>query len=130
MHEQDKAASQKSSVLHTKVVMQGLGREKKRLQHNNVDLSYGIPTPDRRNLHGGWMHTHTHTHTHTHQNLVHISFRVLWYSNKIQKVISISYIISKIYLMEIMKMKNIYVATCFNHSKNFFNWKKIFTFKR
>ena len=64
MHEQDKAASQKSSVLHTKVVMQGLGREKKRLQHNNVDLSYGIPTPDRRNLHGGWMQTHTHTHTH------------------------------------------------------------------
>ena len=99
MHEQDKAAGQKNSVLHTKVVMQGLGRGKKRLQHNIVDMSYGIPTLDRRNL-----PVDGRTHTHTHQNLVHISFRVLWYSNKIQKVISISYIISKMYLMEITKM--------------------------
>ena len=45
--EQDKAAGQKGSVLHTKVAMKGLGRGKKRLQQNIVDLSLGIPTPGR-----------------------------------------------------------------------------------
>ena len=50
--------------------MKGLGRAKNLLQHNILDLSPRIPTPDdaftvdgRKHAH---MHTHTHTHTHTH----------------------------------------------------------------
>ena len=47
VYEQDKAASQKDSVLRTKVSMKGLGRGKKPLQRNIADLSPGIPSPDR-----------------------------------------------------------------------------------
>ena len=42
--------------------MKELGRGKKRLQHNIVDLYPGLPTPDRWSLQGGWTKTHTHTH--------------------------------------------------------------------
>ena len=47
--EQDKVASQKGLVVHSKVAScQVLGLEKKGLQHNIVDLFPGIPTdPDR-----------------------------------------------------------------------------------
>ena len=45
--EQDKAASQKGSVLHTKISIKELGTGKEHLQHNIVDLSSGTPTPDR-----------------------------------------------------------------------------------
>ena len=33
-------------MLHTKRAIEGLGRRKKRHQHNIVDLSPGIPIPD------------------------------------------------------------------------------------
>ena len=55
-------------VASSKVAMKGLGRGKKLLQHNTVDLSSGIQTPDRWILHGGCtyaQHTQSHTHTHT-----------------------------------------------------------------
>ena len=42
--------------------MKGLGKEKKRLQHNIVDLLLVIPTdPDRWSLHGEWTQIHTQT---------------------------------------------------------------------
>ena len=45
---QDKVTSQKGLVLHSKVVMKGLGTGKKYLQRNITDLFSGIPTnPDR-----------------------------------------------------------------------------------
>ena len=48
VYQQDKVATSKGSVLHAKVAMKGLGRGKKRLQHNIVDLFPDIPTvPDR-----------------------------------------------------------------------------------
>ena len=54
--EQDKVAR-----LGAKVAMKGLGRGKKRLQHNIVDLFPDILTvPERWNLHGEWTwNTHT-----------------------------------------------------------------------
>ena len=46
--ELDKVASKKGSVLHSNVPMKGLGRRKKPLQQNIVDLFPDIPTvPDR-----------------------------------------------------------------------------------
>ena len=52
---QDKVASCKDLVFHSKVAMNRPGREKKLLQHNIVDLFPGIPTvPDRWSLHGLW----------------------------------------------------------------------------
>ena len=59
--EQNKAASQKGSVLHTKVAIEGLGRGKKRLQHNIVDLCPGIPTPDTDEAFTVDERKHTHT---------------------------------------------------------------------
>ena len=58
-------------MVHSKVASsEVLGLEKKRLQHNIVDVFPGIPTdPDKWSLHGEWTytpHTQTHTHTHTH----------------------------------------------------------------
>ena len=70
--EQDKAASQKSSVLHALVAMKGLSRGKKTSskQHRwSVPWNYN----PRHMKTSRWMdantytciHTHTHTHTHT-----------------------------------------------------------------
>ena len=71
--EQDKAASKKGSVLHTTVVMKGLGRENKSLQHSIIDLSPGIPTQtDEAFTVDERKHTHTHTHTHTCNQYVRI----------------------------------------------------------
>ena len=53
--EPDKPTSQKDSLLHNKAGMKGLGRRKKRLQYNIVDLSPEIPNQDKWTLHGGWM---------------------------------------------------------------------------
>ena len=51
--------------LDAKVAMKGLGRGKKHLQHNIVDLFPDFPTvPDRWSLHGEWTwNTYTRTHT-------------------------------------------------------------------
>ena len=43
-----KVASWKSLVLHSKVAMKRLGRGKKHLQHNIVDLFPGTPTDPGR----------------------------------------------------------------------------------
>ena len=49
VREQDRVASQKGLVVHSKVASsEVLGLEKKRLQHNIVDVFPGIPTdPDK-----------------------------------------------------------------------------------
>ena len=46
--EQDKATRKKGSVLHSKVATKGLGRRKKHLQHNIVNLISDIPTVSDR----------------------------------------------------------------------------------
>ena len=69
--EQDKVASWcLGLVFHSEVAMKGLGGEKKRIEHNILDLFPDIPTIQKnetftvnRRKHA---HTHTHTHTHTH----------------------------------------------------------------
>ena len=50
---QVKAASEKGSVLDTKVTMKGLSRWMTRLYYNIVDLSPEIPTLDRWSFQGG-----------------------------------------------------------------------------
>ena len=61
-------------MLHTKVVMKVLGRGKKRLQHNIIGLSPGIPTQTNKALmEDGRKHTQKHTHTRTHtEERIHI----------------------------------------------------------
>ena len=48
-------------MLHTKVAIEELGRGKKRLQHNIVDLSSGIATPDTDEAFTADECKHTHT---------------------------------------------------------------------
>ena len=89
--EQDKAASQKSSVLHALVAMKGLSRGKKTSskQHRwSVPWNYN----PRHMKTSRWMdantytcihthtHTHTHSHTHTHPLSINISTKqiLLW----------------------------------------------------
>ena len=54
----------KVARLGAKVAMKGLGRGKKRLQHNFSNLFLNIPIPpDKWSLHGKWTwNTHPHTH--------------------------------------------------------------------
>ena len=55
--------------------MKGLGRGKKRLEHNAVDLIPGIQLiqTDSAFTVNGRKHTHTHTQTHTHAHITHIT---------------------------------------------------------